>query len=199
MNSLWQHVEAREGQPVEGLDHIDHLEWELLTLSHTKGTTNFTPMPTEPYGEVVCQHMDTLCTAQRETNLTNSPLQDIVIFNDHDSTKWEEWLTDIETAVDLTSESLAKFAKAKSRGLTCMLVTEVINFWEKRDEIKDLLRLKLCNANIHTYTLCFMDIQQQEKESLAAYIHQFKMETKGCSSTNDTATIRIFVEGTHTV
>ena len=65
-------------------------------------------------------------------------------------------------------------------------------FWE---EIKDLLRLKLCNANIHTYTLHFMDIQQQKKESLAAYIHQFKTKAKQCSFTNDAATIRIFVEG----
>ena len=30
----------------------------------------------------------------------------------------------------------------------------------KWDEIKDLLRLKLHNAHIHTYTSNFMDIQQ---------------------------------------
>ena len=35
INSLWQCVEAREGQPAEGLDCIDHLEWELQTLSHS--------------------------------------------------------------------------------------------------------------------------------------------------------------------
>ena len=40
-----------------------------------------------------------------------------------------------------------------------------------------------------------MDIQQQGKESLAAYIHQFKTEAKCCNFTNDTATIRIFLKG----
>ena len=40
-----------------------------------------------------------------------------------------------------------------------------------------------------------MEIQQQEKESLAAYVHQFKMEAKRCYLTNDTATIRIFTKG----
>ena len=75
------------------------------------------------------------------------------------------------------------------------LVTEAINSEKTWDEIKDLLRLKLCNANIHTYTLHFMDIQQWEKESLAAYVHQFKTEAKCCNFTNDTATIRIFIKG----
>ena len=46
-----------------------------------------------------------------------------------------------------------------------MLVMEAINSEKTWDEIKDLLRLKLCNANIHTYTSHFMDIQQWEKES----------------------------------
>ena len=40
-----------------------------------------------------------------------------------------------------------------------------------------------------------MDIQQKEKESLAAYIHRFKREAKRCNFTNSAATIRIFVKG----
>ena len=40
-----------------------------------------------------------------------------------------------------------------------------------------------------------MEIQQQEKESLAAYVHQFKMEAKCCNFTNDAAIIRIFLKG----
>ena len=40
-----------------------------------------------------------------------------------------------------------------------------------------------------------MDIQQQEKESLAACIHQFKPEAKQCNFMNDDATIRIFIKG----
>ena len=59
----------------------------------------------------------------------------------------------------------------------------------------DLLRLKWCNTNIHTYTSHFMDIQQQEKESLAGYVHGFRTEAKRCNFTNDTATIRICVKG----
>ena len=98
---------------------------------------------------------------------------------------------DIETAADLTSESWAMLAKTKSRGLTCTVVMEAINSEKTWDEIKDLLRLKLCTANIHTYTLCFMDIQQQEKESLAAYVHQFKTKAKRSNFTNNTATIRM--------
>ena len=40
-----------------------------------------------------------------------------------------------------------------------------------------------------------MDIQQKEKESLAAYIHHFKREASRCKVNNDTATIRIFIKG----
>ena len=40
-----------------------------------------------------------------------------------------------------------------------------------------------------------MKIQQQEKESFAAYVHQFKTEVKRCKFTNDAATIRIFIRG----
>ena len=39
-------------------------------------------------------------------------------FNEHNSTKLEEWLMDIETAGDLTNKSRANLAKAKLRGLT---------------------------------------------------------------------------------
>ena len=40
-----------------------------------------------------------------------------------------------------------------------------------------------------------MEIQQKEKESLAAYIHQFKREANRCKFNNDAATIRIFIKG----
>ena len=48
---------------------------------------------------------------------------------------------------------------------------EAINSEKSWEEIKDLLKLKLCNANIHTYISHFMYIQQWEKESLAVYVH----------------------------
>ena len=47
-----------------------------------------------------------------------------------------------------------------------------------------------------------MEIQQKDKESLAAYMHRFKREAKRCNFTNNTATIWIFVKGlknTHTL
>ena len=40
-----------------------------------------------------------------------------------------------------------------------------------------------------------MEIQQKDKESLAAYIHQFKREANRCKLNNDAATIRIFIKG----
>ena len=81
------------------------------------------------------------------------------------------------------------------RGLTWTLMKEAINSDKSWDKIKDLLQLKLCTADIHTYTSPFMEIQQWEKESLAAYIHWFKTEAKRCNFTNDATTIRIFIKG----
>ena len=63
------------------------------------------PTPTEIFGEVICQYTDTLCTTQKHTNLTNSLLQDITVFNEYNSAKLEDWLMDIEMAADLTNES----------------------------------------------------------------------------------------------
>ena len=40
-----------------------------------------------------------------------------------------------------------------------------------------------------------MDIQQKEKESLAAYIDCFKWEASRCKFDNDAATIRISIKG----
>ena len=64
-----------------------------------------TPTPTKPFREVICQYSNILCTTQKQTNLTNSLLQDITVFNKYDSTKLEEWLMDIETSADLSNES----------------------------------------------------------------------------------------------
>ena len=191
INDLCQWVEAGEGQPAETLDHIEHELQNLSIALHPPPP----PIPTKPFGEVMWQYTNTLCTTQKQTNLTNSLLQDIAVFNAHDSTKLEEWLTDIGTAADLTNESRSKLANVKLRGLTCTLVTEAINSDNSWHEIKDLLQPKPCNTDIHTYTLCFMEIQQWEKESLAVYVHWFKTEAKRCNFTNDAATIGIFIKG----
>ena len=146
--------------------------------------------------------MNTLCSTQNQTSLTNSLLQDMSVFNGHDTIQLDDWLVDIETAADLTVENRTKLAQAKSKGLTCTLITEAIMPGKSWDDIKDLLQLKICNSDIHTYMSCFMEIKQKEKESLAAYIHHFKTEAKRCNFTNNTAIITIFVKGlknTHTL
>ena len=97
------------------------------------------PPPTEPLGEVIKHYVNTLCSAQKQTNLTNSLLQDIHVFNGHDTTHLEDWLVDIETAADLTTESRTKLAQAKSKGLTCTLITEAIMSGNSWNDIKDLL------------------------------------------------------------
>ena len=102
---------------------------------------------------------------------------------------------DIETTADLTDVSRTKLAQAKSKGLTCILTKEALTSGKCWEEIKDLLHLKICNLDIHTSVSCFMEIQQKDKESLAAYIHRFKREAKRCNFTNNAATIRIFVKG----
>ena len=40
-----------------------------------------------------------------------------------------------------------------------------------------------------------MEIQQNDKESLAAYIHRLKQEAKRCNFHNNVATIGIFIKG----
>ena len=46
---------------------------------------------------------------------------------------------------------------------------------------------------------CFMEIQQKEKESLAAYIYCFKREASRCKFDNNAAAIRIFIKGLRNV
>ena len=71
------------------------------------------PTPTEPFREVIHKYTDTLCTTQKQTMLMKSLLKDFTVFNEYDYTNLEDWLTDVETAADLTNESQAKLANAK--------------------------------------------------------------------------------------
>ena len=50
-------------------------------------------------------------------SLESSLLQHITVLNGNDSSQLEDWLTDIETASDLTGKSRTKLAQAKSKGL----------------------------------------------------------------------------------
>ena len=141
------------------------------------------------------KYTKTLCTAQKKTSLESSLLQDIPTLNGQDSSQLEDWLTDIETASELTGESRTKIAQAKSKGLVRPLVSEALTAQKNWEEIKDSLQLKISNLGIHTSISCFTDIQQTDKESLATYVHRFKWEASRCKFNNDAATIRIFLKG----
>ena len=132
--------------------------------------------PSEPIEEVLDKYTDTLCNAQKKTSLESSLLQDFPTLNGNDSSQLEDWLTDIETASGLTGKSRTKLVQAKSRKLVRTLILEALTLQKTWEEIKDSLCLKISNSDIHTSISCFMDIQQTEKESLAAYVHQFKCE-----------------------
>ena len=67
--------------------------------------------------------------------------------------------------------------------------------WKKLGEHRDILYLKVCNANIHTYTSHFMENSKKDNEILAAYAHHFKREAKRCDFNSYTATIHIFIKG----
>ena len=71
-------------------------------------------------------------------------------------------------------ESRIRLAQAKSRGIVRTLILEALTLHKTWEEIKDSLQLKICNSDIHTSISHFMDVQQKEKESLAAYVHCFQ-------------------------
>ena len=165
-------VETGKDQPTEAINGI---ECELHRLSLALCSS----APPEPLDDVLQQYTETLCSAQKQTTFENTLIQDIPTFNGSDSTQLEDWLVDIETTADLTDESRTKLAQAISKGLTCTLITESLTSGKCWEEIKDLLHLKICNSDIHTSVSCFIDIQQNDKGSLAAYIHRFKKGSQG--------------------
>ena len=77
-------------------------------------------------------------------------LQYIPIFDGQDFSKLKDWFIDIETTAEISTESGTCLAEAKSCGLTCMLICKATQRGKCWDEIKDILRLKLFYANIHT-------------------------------------------------
>ena len=92
-------------------------------------------------------YTDTLHATQRESNLTIAMLQDIPTFDGKDSSKLGDWFMDIETTAGILTESHTCLAVAKSHGLICTLICEATQTGKCWDEIKDILRLKLCNAS----------------------------------------------------
>ena len=170
------------------MDAINHLEQKLNQLAIT-----LCP-PTEPIGKVLNKYTNTLCNAQKKTSLENRLLQDIPILNGNDSSQLEDWLTDIETASELMGKGRINLAQAKLKGLVRTLISEALTLIKTWEDIKDSL-LKISNSDIHTSISHFMEIQQKENESLAAYIHHFKREASRCKFDNDAMTIRIFIKG----
>ena len=181
-------LNSTSNDPTETIHGLE-CELQRLTLSLHPSA------PPEPLDEILNQYTETLCTAQQKTTLTNTLLQDISIFNGNDSPQLEDWIMDIETAAELTNESRTKLAQAKSKGLTCTLISEAITLNKGWEEIKDLLHVKLCNSDTYTSVSQFMEIQQKDNESLAAYLHRFKRETKRCHFDNNAATLQIFLKG----
>ena len=113
---LRQAIENRDNDP---RDAIHQLEQRLNQL-----TLTLCP-PSEPIEEVLDRYTDTLCTTQKKTSLESFLLQDIPTLNGQDFSQLEDWLTDIETASELTGESRTKLAQAKSRGLVRTLISEI--------------------------------------------------------------------------
>ena len=140
MEQLRQTVKDKDNDP---RDAIKHLEQKLNQLAITLC------LSTEPIGEVLNKYTYTLCNAQKKTSLENSLLQDIPILNGNDSSQFEDWLTDIETASELTGESRTKLAQAKSRGLVRTLIMEALTLHKTWEDIKDSLHLK---SAIQTFT-----------------------------------------------
>ena len=178
-----------EDQNIEPREAIHDLEQRINNLTLTLHHHN------TPIKNVLDRYSETLCTAQKKTSLESSLLQDIPILNGQDSLQLEDWLTDMETASELTGKGRTKLAQAKSRGLVRTLITEALIAQKSWEEIKDSHHLKISNADIHTSISQFMDIQQTDKESLATYVHRLKREANKCKFNNDTTTIRIFLKG----
>ena len=183
---LKQVIEDRDNDPREAINDLEHrLNRLILTLHHSDA----------PIENVLDRYTETLCTAQKKTSLESSLLQDIPILNGQDSSQLKDWLTNIETASELTGESRTKLGQAKSKGLVRTLISEALTAQKSWEEIKESLCLKISNADIHTSVSHFMDIQQTDKESLATYVHTFKRAGSRCKFSNKATTIRIFLKG----
>ena len=127
---LRQAIEDRDNDP---RDVIHQLEQRLNRLTLTLCS------PSEPIEDVLDRYAETLCTTQKKTSLESSLLQDIATLNGQDSSQLEDWLTDIETASELTGESRTKIALAKSKGLVRTLISKALIAQKTWEEIKNSL------------------------------------------------------------
>ena len=83
LDNLHQRIQVEEGQPTGSLHCIEqviqHLSISLNLSTHT-----------EPLAEVLIHYTNTLYSVQKQTDFTNSLLQDIFIFTGHDTTLLED-------------------------------------------------------------------------------------------------------------
>ena len=114
---LKQYIVDRDNEPREAIHDLEQRLNELTLTLHCQDT---------PIENVLDRYTKTLYTAQKKTSLESSLLQDIPILNGQDSSQLEDWLTDIETASELTNESRTKLAQAKSRGLVRTLISKAL-------------------------------------------------------------------------
>ena len=119
LDDLCHSIQAGEGQPAEALNHIECKLQRLSIVLHPSA-------PPETLKDVLQQYTETLCSAQKQTTFMNTLIKDIPTFNGSDCTQLEDWLVDIKNTADLTDESRTKLAQAKSKGLTCTLITEAL-------------------------------------------------------------------------
>ena len=138
---LKQFVEDKNNELREAIHDLKQRLNDLTLALHCQNT---------PIENVLDRYTETVCTTQKKTSLESSLLQDIPILNGQNSSQLEDWLTDIETASELTGESRTKLAQAKSRGLVRTLITKALIAQKSWEEIKDSLCLKISNAGIHT-------------------------------------------------
>ena len=92
--NIKQFVEDKYNEPKEAIHKIEQ-RLNNLTLALCHQNT--------PIENVLDRYTETLCTAQKKTSLESSLLQDIPKSNGQDSSLLEDWLTDIETASELTN------------------------------------------------------------------------------------------------
>ena len=127
---LKQVIEDRDNDAREAIHDLEQrLNRLTLTLCHSD----------IPIENVLGRYTKTLCTAQKKTSLESSLLQDIPTLSGQDSSQLEDWLTDIETASELTGEGRTKLAQAKSKGLVRTLISEALTAQKNWEEIKDFL------------------------------------------------------------
>ena len=88
-----------------------------------------------------CRHIQTPSVQHRESNLNTTMLQDIPTFDGQDSSKLEDWFTDIETTADILTVSYICLTEANSHSLTHMLIHEATQTVKCWDDIKGILRL----------------------------------------------------------